>query len=342
MFCENGCGQESKFFSAKGRGRCCQYNSQCPSSKEVNKRKHEQAHKCGKYNYNKSAWNKGLTKENNESVKKISETLSDKKIIYGKRSGHKHSEETKQKLREIRFENIKKYGNVSFENRNKRKLSSYEKWFIDNIIIKNKLQDKYDIIIGYPVFPYEIDFYFENINLAVEIDGEFHYKFKEHQGSDEKKDQLLIKNNYKVYRIAYFELKETKTEIEFLNFIKIINESPKIRKTDIIKYEEIKKEIKEKRKLKRAEHIEKEENKKQNKVLKQEQKIITKENKKNEREKNLKNLIKFRKDILLNSDIKLNEFGCIEKISKMWNVSHTQSRRFLKKYLSDIRVFERL
>lgn len=58
----------------------------------------------------------------------------------------------------------------------------------------------------------ELDGYCEQLNLAFEYDGEFHYKdhfsgdkLDKRQRYDKIKDELCIKNGVRLIRIPYFE-----------------------------------------------------------------------------------------------------------------------------------------
>ncbi len=46
------------------------------------------------------------------------------------------------------------------------------------------------------------------------------------------------------------------------------------------------------------------------------------------------NLIKERRDLLLSVD--LTKYGWVQKVSILWNVSHTQVKRWIKKYYKDL------
>ena len=99
--CYYGCGQIGKHQLKNGRWCCNSVHQKCPA----NKRKYSNP---GSKNpmFGKNAWNKGLTKENNDTMKEISNKLKEghkNGLIIPTRStwwkGKKHTDETKNKIR---------------------------------------------------------------------------------------------------------------------------------------------------------------------------------------------------------------------------------------------------
>lgn len=111
----------------------------------------------------------------------------------------KHSEETKQKIREIRLRYMKAHPeDTAWRKRNK---PSYpEECFIK--FLQEKGYDKTFLIEREKsVFPYFIDFAFTDIKLAIEIDGSQHLE-TERRKKDAEKDKLLNKLGWKILRIS--------------------------------------------------------------------------------------------------------------------------------------------
>lgn len=132
-------------------------------------------------------------------------------------ASYKMSEETKQKLRIARLNFIKEHPEQTAWRKNNE--PSYpEKCFI-KFLEQNGYDKKYCIEREYPVFPYYIDFAFVNEKIAIEIDGSQHLE-SDRAESDRKKDDLLVKNGWKVIRISESEVK---TNWESINAV--INES---------------------------------------------------------------------------------------------------------------------
>jgi very-short-patch-repair endonuclease len=110
----------------------------------------------------------------------------------------KHSEKSKQLIRERRLEWMK--NNPEKTAWRKSNMSYPEKIFKEKLE-KLGLYKKYLIIRERSVFPYFIDFAFENEKVAVEIDGSQHL-LEEKRISDDKRDKYLKKNGWKVYRVS--------------------------------------------------------------------------------------------------------------------------------------------
>lgn len=72
-------------------------------------------------------------------------------------------------------------------------------------VIENEFEDK-SYIREYPVSIYSIDFAWVSKKLAIEIDGEQHYRFDEYQERDFKKDTLLENNGWKILRIRWKDI----------------------------------------------------------------------------------------------------------------------------------------
>lgn len=80
------------------------------------------------------------------------------------------------------------------------KNQSWPEKFFEELCIKHGLNQKFDIIREFSVFPYFIDFAFKNASVAVEIDGSQHER-EEYKQRDFLKDETLIKNGWRVFRI---------------------------------------------------------------------------------------------------------------------------------------------
>lgn len=77
--CEYGCGLEAKHQLKNGRWCCEEFHAKCPENKRKNSERLKDAYLSGrKKTIIPKSWNKGLTKENNLSVRRISEKLKTK------------------------------------------------------------------------------------------------------------------------------------------------------------------------------------------------------------------------------------------------------------------------
>ena len=261
------------------------------------------------------SWNKGLTKETDNRILKgsisLKESYKSGKII-GSFKGKKHSEETKEKIRQKRIEYLKlKTGQTAWERRSSGKMSYLEQWFYDEIIIKENLLSKYDIVNEYSEYPYFIDFAFLNIKLAVELDGACHFtNGNKRKESDLKKNKLLKSKGWNIFRIAYFE-NQTEVKERFLKLLKENNFkfSQKIYDNKLIKHLEIKKE-KVKIKL-----IEKKENSRIQKTL---------------------DLINKRKQLILESNIDFTKKGWSGKVNQLTGLGHAHVTNFLRTHLLEL------
>lgn len=112
----------------------------------------------------------------------------------------KHSEETKQKMREIRLRYMKEHPeSTAWRKRNK---PSYPEECFIKFLKANKYDKKYLIEREKSIFPYYIDFAFIQPKVAIEIDGSQHVKDLERKKHDEDKDKILLANGWKVLRVT--------------------------------------------------------------------------------------------------------------------------------------------
>lgn len=117
-----------------------------------------------------------------------------------KSENFKHSEETKQKIREIRLKYIKEHPEKTAWR--KRNEPSYPEKMFMKFLIEKGYDKKYLIEREKSVFPYFIDFAFVDEMLAVEIDGSQHWLDEERIEHDALKDKALISAGWKVLRIT--------------------------------------------------------------------------------------------------------------------------------------------
>lgn len=246
-------------------------------------------------------------KDRKKSKGKILKTCGNKNCIKKLQYKRTHSEETKEKMRQKRFEYLKlKLGKTAWEKRSNKQMSYLENWFYTKIILKYELEKKYDIVNEYPFYPYFIDFAFLNIKLAVELDGACHFNNGDKRiNSDIKKDKFLLNNGWTVFRISY---KENNDNIinKFLNILNniIVNDKllePKIYKGKINKIQ------------KQRTQKEYYDEKRKNYILSQE---------------------KYKKQ-LLNSNIDFSKFGWVSIVSKIINQKPQKVNVWMKKVMPE-------
>ena len=260
-------------------------------------------------------WNKGFTKENNNSIKHISESLKQGYLsgeLIPSFKNKKHSNETKNNIsnkmiiahKEGRAWNIGK-------SRWNNKPSEAEQQFINflnNINIKFEREYAFDI--------YSADFYFSELKLVIEIDGRQHKRFKEYQQRDHRKNELIKSFGINILRIdwstlcnnskyLFQKIKDILLEKIEIKHIELLNEFTKTQAAILIKGELNGKLLPIKTDYIKCLQI----------VLK---KVL------------LKKIYDSRLEDI--KQINISKFGAITYLSNKWKVSHTQVRRFIKKY----------
>ena len=182
-----------------------------------------------KYNINCRQW------INKKLLSGITRSFSEANINAHKKypNNFRHTEETKQRIREIRLAYMKEHPeNTAWRKRNK---PSYpEKCFI-KFLEENGYSKKHLIEREKSVFPYYIDFAFINEKIAIEIDGSQHINDQNRIERDEDKNNILINNGWTVLRftenLVKTDWKTIKTELD--NALK--NHSTTVTKVGIFK-----------------------------------------------------------------------------------------------------------
>jgi len=129
-----------------------------------------------------------------DRVRSVSESL----IISKKNKNRKLTEEHKDKIRVSRLNYMK--NNPEKTAWRLSNLSYPEKLFLEKIK-ELELDKKYLIVRERSVFPYFVDFAFENEKIAIEIDGSQHEN-EDRKNSDIKKDELLNELGWIVIRFS--------------------------------------------------------------------------------------------------------------------------------------------
>ena len=179
-------------------------NVKCPICGKIYKKKgypshYYRIHSGNEYNFDKCAWNKGLTKENNNSIKnssiKVKENYKNgKNVPYwkGKHPGWYHI------------------------NSDIKRRSYPEKFFI-KVFQNYNIYSKYDIIEKMPFGKYFLDFAFPEIFLDLEIDGNQHYRNIENIKHDKQRDIFVNQKGWNIIRIKWEDVcNDPQKEIESL------------------------------------------------------------------------------------------------------------------------------
>jgi len=178
-----------------------------------------------------------------------------------------------------------------------------------NFLERNGYKEKIDFYQEFPFSIYSADFYFPKMSLVIEIDGRQHKRFKEYMERDKRKDIKIKEFGVNILRISwralFYDSKNLYNMIE-----KLLKESEKRIQKESIKSFSLKQ-------LEILGLIQDEE--KEKKMYQKGRKVIR----------------KFKKMIFINE--RLNDLkkigikkGSIEYLSKKWNISHTQVRRFIR------------
>lgn len=264
--------------------------------------------------YNNFKVPKCLFCENNAKHKnamKFRKTCGSKECISKVSKLQFWSEEARENIRKKRFEYLKKRtGKTAFERRNKGEMSYLEQWFFDNVILYYNLLEKYDIVNELPEYPYFIDFAFLNIKLAVELDGACHYNHgKERLEHDYKKDEILEKKGWKIFRISYNENTQDKIN-EFMEILQNIEiYKSKLFENRIYKFSEIKKLQNKKKHRTQREYFD--DVKKETKKRYQDQRILLK-------------------------DINFNNKKWKKEVAKIFNCKEGRAKSIIRDYFCDI------
>jgi very-short-patch-repair endonuclease len=220
---------------------------------------------------------------------------------------YENNEEARELHRQQRIEYLKqRTGKTAWERRAAGEMSYLEQWFYDEVVIKHNLTEKYDVINELCEYPYFIDFAFQNIKVAVELDGKCHFIHGEtRNGHDRKKDEFLISQGWKVFRIGYNENNE-ETINEFLTYISKIKAGEKELPNRMFKYSEVKELKKPKRTW--------------------EEWTLQKNNLNLELNKPLIDLVK-------NSDIDFSKFGWVGQVAILIDKKPQKINEWMKKYM---------
>lgn len=147
------------------------------------------------------AWNKGLTIETDERVRRGAATCS--RTQKG-RVGRPATEETKRKLSEIRKAYLEKNPEkVPYRLNHSSKISYPEQYFID--CFKDIAEN---IEFQYQVSRYNLDFANPREMLYLEIDGEQHYVDKRIVDHDKKRTAFLEALGWKGIRVRWSHFKK--------------------------------------------------------------------------------------------------------------------------------------
>lgn len=230
-------------------------------------------------------------------------TCGSKECLSKEGSLRKHSSKTKEKIRRKRLSYMKANPEDTAW-RLGNEPSWGEKIFM-KALERHGWLEKHTIVREKSFYPFYADFAFKEAKLVVEIDGSQH-KVLDRKKKDKKKDDLIKSKGWRIYRVSSSIVQNNVEEVikELENFIGSLDYGGYTSKivTDASIKKAKKELIKEKLLLKRA------------------------------------SLVVKRRNLLDESGINVNSWGGITKVANLWKVSHTQARRFIKKFYPDIKI----
>ncbi len=265
------------------------------------------------YKTGRHSWSKGLKKENNESLRKTSETYK-RKLQSGEikpsQLGKKLSIEHKKKLSEIRKKYLVEHPDkVPYLLNHYSKGDSYPEKYFKEVFEKEHIDLKFHLQIGL----YQLDFYNEDKMIYVEVDGEQHYKDPRIVESDKNRTVYLENLGWRGLRIRWAKF----MKLSFIEKHKTILEIKALIESRIVD-DRLLNELKAKLQLKS--YLEN----------------TTPEQRREKRE-----LMKFEKnkdkiEAIRNSDIDFSKHGWLSQVEKLIGKRHQKVAMFMKKYCPDI------
>lgn len=224
----------------------------------------------------------------------------------------KHTDESKEKIRESRLRYLEKNsGKTAWERRADGKMSYLEKWFYNDVICKFSLDGRHKIYAEKRVASFLIDYAFVDEMIAVEIDGKCHFtNGNERVEKDKRKSDFLQEKGWYVYRIAYDEIKDRPAETtqRFLEFLERKSESSGTN-------------VDEGYFLSRQETA----------ALRRKQQEQKQQEKKDKKEKQIQE----RRDQILESGIDFSKYGWVNEVSKILGITGQATGRWIRRYMPD-------
>jgi len=193
-----------------------------------------------------------------------------------------------------------------------RKKPSYAESKFHEFLVKLGLKENVDFFTEFPFSIYRADFYFPKHKLVIEIDGEQHVKYDVIRERDKRKDEYLKNHDIKVLRIRWKDVHHNH-EVIYDEIKDILNNSQNF---------ELRLDTFTKAQARRLQLLtEFEINRDQLKIEKQQIKKLEQQARTAQQTKDI-----------LQSDF--TKRGTVENLSNKWNVSHTQVRRLVNRYMT--------
>lgn len=221
----------------------------------------------------------------------------------------KIDDSTKKKISESMI-NVHEKGDHpgwSFINKDVNKRSYPEKWFVKNVLEKYDLYSKYTIKEKMPFHKYFLDFAVLDMKIDIEIDGQQHFRTSEAIEHDKKRDDYMVENGWRVYRLAWIEIVKDSKIVEKL--IKWLNCNENYRKYDV---EELLTDLNK------------------NKLV-----YGSREKYSEAMRLKTKDKYEFFVEFIENSNIDFSKFGWVKKVSDNTGIKNQKINKWMKRFLPD-------
>ena len=157
--------------------------------------------------YNKTkgdVWNKGLTKETNDSLRKQGESISKHwQRVGSPNKGKRMSDEQKSKISQSRKKYLEEHPDqIPYLLNHSSAVSYPEQYFIELFG-----RESIDLLYHKQVGLYQLDFYNDKFKVYVEIDGEQHYQPRALERDKRREEKLKSRGWNLICRIRWSEWK---------------------------------------------------------------------------------------------------------------------------------------
>lgn len=132
---------------------------------------------------------------------------------YKIRKPRKMSSEAKEKISKALTLAHKEHRHPGWNSVNNKTESSYPETFFYNLIKNDSFYLEYTIIEKLQFSRYTLDFAIKELKIDIEIDGQFHFNDDKTIIKDKQRDEYLLSNNWRVFRVAWTDLKENPLKI---------------------------------------------------------------------------------------------------------------------------------
>lgn len=193
----------------KNRNSLCNHERLCSQNPSRQLVKGKTFNIEGFNNKGRTAWNKGLTKDTNESIRHRGEILSDRYKrgeLVNHFKGKQHTEETKKKISNSMISYLDSNPDKVPYVLNHSSKESYPETYFKELFNNENIP----FIYHYKINRYELDFAIVNLKLDIEIDGDQHYLDKRQVESDVRRDAYLKSLGWTTFRIRWSDWKTSK------------------------------------------------------------------------------------------------------------------------------------